>query len=214
MKVYTSNYRSHWISPYTVLERVLFWLDWDNISYETPWVERWSDRLNPFCVAVQKFLDFVHPQIRMVKIDYYDTWNMDSTLSLIVLPMLKQLNATKHGAPLVEDDDVPEHLRSTAAPAKANEWDTDENHFARWEWVMSELIWTFEQLHPDSDWESQYHSGEIDIAWAKPDARGLTEMLKGPKDTHKFDVDGYQRHQARISNGLRLFGTYYRGLWD
>ena len=214
MKVYTSNYRNHWISPYTVLERVLFWLDWDNISYETPWVERWSDRLNPLCVAWQKFLDFVHPQICMVKIDYYDTWNMDSTLALIVLPMLKQLNATKHGAPLVEDDDVPEHLRSIAAPAKANEWDTDDNHFARWEWVMSELIWTFEQLHPDSDWESQYHSGEIDIAWGKPDARGLTEMLKGPKDTHRFDVDGYQRHQARISNGLRLFGTYYRGLWD
>lgn len=214
MKVYTSNYRSHWISPYTVLERVLFWLDWDNIAYETPWVERWSDRLNPFCVAVQKFLDFVHPQIRIVKIDYYDTWNMDSTLSLIVLPMLKQLNATKQGAPLVEDDDVPEHLRSTAAPAKANEYDTDANHFARWEWIMEELIWTFTQLHPDTDWESQYHSGEIDIAWGKPDAKGTVEMLKGPKDTHQFDVDGYQRHQARISNGLRLFGTYYRGLWD
>ena len=214
MKVYTSNYRNHWISPYTILEKVLFWLDWDNISYETPWVERWSNILNPFCVAAKKFLDFVHPQIRVVKIDYYDTWNMDSTLAMIVLPMLKQLNATKQGAPLVEDDDVPEHLRSTAAPPKANEYDTDDNHFARWEWVMEELIWTFTQLHPDTDWEAQYHSGKIDIVWGKPDARGLTEMLKGPKDTHQFDVDGYQRHQARISNGLRLFGTYYQGLWD
>jgi hypothetical protein len=214
MKIYTSNYRHHWISPYTVLERVLFWLDWDNIAYETPWVERWSDRLNPFCVALQKFLDFVHPQIRLVKIDYYDTWNMDSTLAQIILPMLKQLNATKQGAPLVEDEDVPEHLRSTAAPAKANEWDTDANHFARWEWIMEELIWTFTQLHPDSDWESQYHTGKIDIAWGKPDTKGTVEMLRGPKDTHQFDVDGYQRHQARISNGLRLFGTYYRGLWD
>ena len=214
MKVYTSNYRNHWISPYTVLEKVLFWLDWDNISYETPWVERWSDRLNPFCVAWQKFLDFVHPPIRVVKIDYYDTWSMDSTLAQIILPMLKQLNAAKQGAPLVEDEDVPEHLRSTAAPAKANEWDTDANHFARWEWIMEELIWTFTQLHPDSDWEAQYHSGEIDIAWGKPDSHGLVEMLKGPKDTHQFDVDGYQRHQARITNGLRLFGRYYQGLWD
>jgi len=214
MKIYTSNYRHHWVSPYTVLEKVLFWLDWENISYETPWVERWSDRLNPICVAWQKFLDFVHPQIRVVKIDYYDTWNMDSTLAQIILPMLKQLNATKQGAPLVEDEDVPEHLRSTAAPAKANEWDTDANHFARWEWIMEELIWTFTQLHPDSDWESQYHTGEIDTAWGKPDTKGTVEMLKGPKDTHQFDVDGYQRHQARISNGLRLFGTYYRGLWD
>jgi hypothetical protein len=214
MKIYTSNYRHHWISPYTVLERALFWKDWENISYDTPWVERWSNRLEPVCVAVQKFLDFVHPQIRVVKIDHYDTWNMDSTLAQIILPMLKQLNATKQGAPLVEDADVPEHLRSTAAPAKANEYDTDDNHFARWEWVMEELIWTFTQLHPDSDWESQYHTGEIDIVWGKPDTKGSVKMLRGPKDTHKFDVDGYQRHQARITNGLRLFGTYYRGLWD
>lgn len=29
----------------------------------------------------------------------WDTWNMDHTLALIVLPMLKQLKETKHGYP-------------------------------------------------------------------------------------------------------------------
>jgi hypothetical protein len=37
---------------------------------------------------------------------------------------------------------------------------------------------------------------------------------KGPKDTTEFDSEGYMKHDKRISNGLVLFGKYYRGLWD
>jgi hypothetical protein len=33
----------------------------------------------------------VHPEIKYVKIDRYDTWSMDHTLADIILPMLKQL---------------------------------------------------------------------------------------------------------------------------
>ena len=55
-------------------------------------------------------------------------------------------------APLVDDEDVPEELRSTAAPAKENDWDVDENHFKRWDWVLDEMIWAFEQaLNYDDD---------------------------------------------------------------
>ena len=126
MKVYLSGYRNHWLSPYTILEKVFFWRE---IDYDEPVIERWSNRLNPLCVAAQKFLDFVHPKIEYVKIDHYDTWSMDHTLSHIVLPMLKQLKKDKHGSPLVDDEDVPEELRSTSAPAKENDWDIDDNHF-------------------------------------------------------------------------------------
>lgn len=155
----------------------------------------------------------------IVKINDYDVWNMDGTLSYIVLPMLVKLKKQKHGAPFVDDEDVPEHLRSTSAPPKENEWDADDNHFLRWDWVMDELIWTFEQLHPDSDWESQYHSGEIDMQF-KPiektsaDEEQSYEMVKGPKDTHVFDKEGYVKHEERINNGCRLFGKYFRALWD
>ena len=44
-----------------------------------------------------------------VHIDPYDTWNMDSTLSHIILPMLIQVRETKHGSPVIDDEDVP-HL--------------------------------------------------------------------------------------------------------
>ncbi len=48
-----------------------------------------------------------------VHIDDFDTWSMDHTLAPIILPMLVQLQETKHGAPMVEMLDVPKELRAT-----------------------------------------------------------------------------------------------------
>ena len=214
MKVYFSSYRDHWLSPYTILEKVFFWRE---IDYEEPIIEKWSNRLNPLCVAAQTFLDFVHPKVEYVKIDYYDTWNMDSTLSKIIYPMLVQLNENKHGAPFTDDEDVPDELKSTSAPAKENEWDTDENHFKRWDWAMGEMIWAFQQKN--IDWEEQYREGKIDwksvpCAWDENGKPTLYSMEDGPNNTYKCDYEGMKVHQARIDNGVRLFGKYYQGLWD
>lgn len=220
MKVYFSNYRNHWISPYTILEKIIFWRE---IDYDEPLIEKWSERLMPLSTAWMKFLNFIHPEIRYVKIDKWDSWNMDSTLSPIILPLLKQLQATKHGAPNVDDSDVPEELKSTSAPPKENEYDTDANHFKRWDWVMDELIWTFEQLQPDNDWEEQYTSGVADYKFVPVDAEGnevpkgenkFTEMRHGPNHTYEIDWENRKNHQERINNGLRLFGKYYQALWD
>lgn len=220
MKIYFSNYRNHWISPYTILEKIIFWRE---IDYDEPMIEKWADRLMPLSTAWLKFMDFIHPQIRYVKIDRWDSWNMDGTLSPIILPLLKQLHATKHGAPNVDDSDVPEELKSTSAPPKENEWDTDENHFKRFDWVMDEMIWTFEQLQPDNDWEQQYCSGEADYEFVPVDEEGnevpkgqnkFTELRHGPNHTYEMDWEGRKKHQERINNGLRLFGKYYQALWD
>lgn len=213
MKIYLSNYRNHWLSPYTILEKVLFWKDWEKIDYDELWVEKWSNRIEPFSIGLQKFLDFIHPRINYIKIDRYDTWDMDKTLSPIILPMLKQLKVSKQGAPMVSDDDVPEELKSTSALPKENEWDTDSNHFNRWDYVIGEMIWAFEQL-VDDNWEDQYYTGESDYIFVKSEENGLMVMEKGPKHTQEWDREGWTNHHKRIDNGLRLFGVYYRGLWD
>jgi len=214
VKIYKSNYRNHWISPYTVLEKVLWWKDWENIEYDTPWVCRWTDRLEPVCKALQRVLDWVHPQVDYIKIDRYDTWNMDSTLAPIILPMLKQLQATKHGSPFVDDVDVPYHLKSTNAKPKENEWDTDSNHHLRWEWILGEMIWAFEQLQPNCDWERLYETGEVDFVWEKVDGSDVTEMKRGPNHTLEVDFEGRRIHEERIQRGTTLFGKYYQALWD
>ena len=135
---------------------------------------------------------------------------------------MKQLKATKHGSPFVDDEDVPDELKSTAAPPKENEWDTDENHFRRWDWVMSEMIFAFE-CKVDDSWEDAFRSGEHDIKWTPVDVDGnevakgehkYTRMDKGPKDTYQCDYEGMRVVEARIQNGFRLFGKYYQGLWD
>jgi hypothetical protein len=167
-------------------------------------------------------LDRVHPKIEYVKIDRYDTWSMDHTLAHIVLPMLKQLKATKHGSPLVEDEDVPEHLRSTTAPPKENEWDIDDNHFRRWDWVMDEMIFAFECKIDDS-WQDAFRSGEIDWISVPVDKDGnevpkgehrYFQMKDGPNNTYQCDYEAMKIVEARIQNGFRLFGKYYQGLWD
>lgn len=225
MKVYFSKYRNHWLSPYTILEKVLFWKDWENIEYDTPWVEKWSDRLLPFCNLLNKVLDKIHPRITYVKIDKYDTWNMDHTLSLIILPMLKQLKETKHGSPFVDDSDVPEGigLRSTEAPPKENDYDIDGNHHKRWDWVMDEMIFAFEHKIDDS-WEDQFRKGNIDIKWEEDGEKFFNsvtnkeekvyKMTRGPNDTYECDYEGIEKISKRMDNGFRLFGKYYRGLWD
>jgi hypothetical protein len=143
---------------------------------------------------------------------------MDHTLAYIILPMLKQLRETKHGAPNVDDEDVPEHLRSTAAAAKENDWDTDSNHFLRWDWVLDEMIQAFECKVSDK-WDAQYHSGEHDFKsvpykWDEDGKPLLFTMERGSKDTYKCDYEALSKHEARNQNGFRLFGKYYQALWD
>ena len=147
-----------------------------------------------------------------VEIHEYDVWNLDSTLALVIVPALTKLKEVKHGSPNVDDEDVPEELRSTSAPPKENEWDTDDNFFKRWDWVLDEMIWAFTQVN--ADWESQYHSGTSDIKFVKLEDSGNYTMQRGPNDTHKFDKEGHKAHFKRMNNGTKLFGKYYFGLWD
>lgn len=223
MKVYINNYRDHWISPYTILEVVCFWEKDKDVFYNLEnkpnnKYEKWVDRLMPICGAIQKFLDFVHPKIDYVKIDKWDTWSMNSTLGLIALPMLKQLRERHHGAPYIDDEDVPEELKSTSAPPKANEWDTDENHFRRWVYVLDEMIFAF-QSHDDDSWRDAFRSGEIDMKsvaceWDENGKATMYEMVDGPNNTYVCDYEGMKVVEARIQNGFRLFGKYYQNLWD
>ena len=214
MKVYKSNYRNHWLSPYIILEKVFFWRE---IDYDEPLIEKWSNRLLPFSKAYQAVMDFIRPQISYVKIDRYDTWSMDHTLADIILPMLKQLNTEKHGAPHVDEEDVPMELQSWTSPAK-DEYDVDGHHFARWDYVLNEMIFAFE-CKVDDTWQEKFSSGEHDMKsvpckWDENGKPTLYDFEKGPNHTYKCDYEGMREVQKRITNGFRLFGRYYENLWD
>ena len=101
---------------------------------------------------------------------------------------------------------------------KENEWDTDGNHFKRWEWVLDEMIFAFEHKLND-DWQDEFRSGEADwkhvpCQWDENGKATLFKMEEGPNHTYKCDYDAIAEVQKRIDNGFRLFGKYYQGLWD
>jgi hypothetical protein len=227
MKIYKSCYRSHWLSPYTILEKVFFWRE---IEYSEPIIQKLHNILNPFCEAWLIFLDFIHPQINYVKIDYWDTWSMDHTLADIILPMLKQLKETKHGSPYVEDEDVPEELRVvTHADWSAQlkfefddqpqyEKDSWDLTHRRWDYVLNEMIFAFEHKVDDT-WEATFSTGVHDLIhvpceWDENGKPKLYSMEHGPNHTYQCDYEGLKKVNDRMVNGFRLFGKYYQGLWD
>ena len=220
MKVWLSNYRNHWISPYVILKKVCFWeKDEDRIynlkeEVNNPY-EKWVNLLDPICQGIQKVLDFVHPRFNYVKLDQWDTWSMDHTLAYIIHPMLLQLKETKHGAPYTDDKDVPKELKSTSAPPKENEWDTDEFHFQRWDYILDEMIWAFEQELKDDD-ENQFfdHSAYDKPDGSKSNHKEWFDDMSKAQSKLKVNWKGLKEHQKRKANGFRLFGRYYSHLWD
>lgn len=207
MKVYLSKPRYHWVSPYTIIE----FFHYGELDYNKPWVKRLVKILNPVSCAWMKLLDVVHPEIKAVKIDHWDTWSMDVTLSPIILAMLKQLRDTKHGSPNVDDADVPPYLqykrkRSSMKAGvdqdihKLDDGNDDLIH-RRWDHVLNAMIWSFEELCKD-DWEEIYfHNLDEED----------TEL--GGKKLH-WNRKGWEVHNEQIQYGLTLFGKYFRALWD
>jgi hypothetical protein len=224
MKIYKSNYRNHWISPYTIIDYMFFWTDWSKCSRSRgivedeafvdhpAWVETASTYLAPVSRGIQWILDLVHPPINYVRIDRWDTWSMDHTLADIILPMLRQLKETKHGSPNVDDEDVPEYLRSHMAQPKENEWDTDSLWHMRWDWVLAEMIWAFEQKVAD-DAESQFFDHSAYETDNVPVRDWLADMENRLSKT-KYDKEGHEAWTARKANGFRLMGKYFEALWD
>lgn len=228
MKVVIGPYTT-WIGPYQIADALCWWAkkvpDEIGMKRKPDWVHefgRWlsenkdgSDtRLSKFCQWVESKR---HRQM-YVRIDKFDTWSMDHTLAQIIAPMLQQLQASKHGAPHVDDTDVPEHLKSTSAEPKKSEYETDSNHFLRWDWVLDEMIFAFEAKRLGV-WQDKYSSGVHDwtsepCEWDENGKATMFKMGDGPNNTYKCDYDGMAVEQARISNGFRLFGKYYENLWD
>jgi len=243
MKIWIGGYRNHWNTQDA--ERWWYKARYDKYDWEIKIKDRdaldraFEKTMEIWQTAVCGPVNWIKnkiPRVQIIKIDNYDTWSADATLTPIILPLLKQLKATQHGAPCTDDNDVPDNLRSDMAPTKENEWDTDSNHFLRWDWILGEMIWAFEQLNDEGN-DDQFYTGESHVMFQAIDNEnnpiGLPHELgdkpkilddndsvlgyrivDGPKHTRVCDRAAMESHHKRIANGLRLFGVYFRALWD
>ena len=194
MKVTLGPYRD-WIGPYQIADAVFFWVpkyrfdDPLDISSE-PWAYRTREKFGDWLNEKQWLVDFCNwidkfkKRKIKVQIDPWDTWSMDHTLAYIIHPMLVQLKEKNHGYFSTDPEDAQ-------GIGKEPSDDPDSAYcYDRYNFVMDEMIWTFEQLKGDDyGYDLFYKDGE-------------------------WDFEGRQKYEERINNGLRLFGKYFRGLWD
>ena len=208
MKIYINRPKNNWLSPYAIMEKVIFWRE---IDYDEPLVQNIlkSTKLGWFCDKLYTIRSFFNRDIKYIHIDPWDAWSLEHTLSPIILPILQELKRVKNGAPFIADEDVPKNLRVGAKGTGNSDVhklfdDGDNTFFERYDNILDEMTWTFTQLSMD-DHEAPFYDH--------------TESSKEPdlnKSIRKLQVDrkGLAAHNARINNGLRLFGKYYRSLWD
>ena len=178
-----------------------------------------------------------------VRIDRWDTWSMDHTLAYIVLPMLKQLKATKHGSPYVDQEDLPEELRMTEREIKVfndGYWDKSLNatkeeqdiahdkFFAQFDWIMDQMIWSFEQQIDEDEGEKNYYDPYESEEELDADCKEETvwhddgTMSKEPplldkewrRKHGKLNMEKYKAYHKKKQFGFTMFGKYFQSLWD
>ena len=161
-----------------------------------------------------------------VEIDKFDTWGLDHTLALIILPALIQLKNTKHGVPSEFVSRIGGDFDGNLVFdfIKEDENEVFDRLCDKWEEVLDKMIWSFQQLSIDEDYDSKYHHGEMKIGWKTSEYKYTNpitgkveetyEMVDENPDEHWYDHVGHQLHEKRIQEGLDLFGKYFRSLWD
>jgi len=243
MKVYLGPYRD-WVGPYQIAKTILFWMDKDSDTVDKFY--NWlafnkngkDSRLSKFCSWLYK----KHNRRIKVRIDAYDTWSMDHTLAYIVLPMLKQLKATKHGSPYVDQEDLPEELRLTEREKLVHEngyWDENLNateeeidavskkFHSQWEWVMDQMIWSFEQQFDEEEGRNNYYDPYLpgeepeEIKETVIDENGNEVLDTKPLFTRewrlkmgKYNKEKHKVYADKKQLGFTLFGKYFQALWD
>lgn len=170
--------------------------------------------------SIVNHLQWIHDKRKRkikVKIDDFDVWNLDESLSYIIHPALKQLKIKKHGIPMVSsfNYDCSHYAQECFDFYK----DKDEEGIVfksaekEWEDILDKMIWSFEQIN--KDWESQYTIVQPEIDFTKyPEDEGKLYIPLRWKIEGKIDYDGIASHSKKIQEGLDLFGKWYLNLWD
>jgi hypothetical protein len=108
MKVDIGPY-TNWVGTYQIADMIFFWVE--KYPFDDKLENRWDYRLHDkfgtwlastwlmdLCTWINKF----KKRRVKVKIDYYDHWSCDATLTPIVLPLLKSLKEHKQGSGFID----------------------------------------------------------------------------------------------------------------
>lgn len=229
MRVNIGPYRSdiipvrRWEKSYEMWRSGTYCLDEKDHKWYDRIVLGFFDRLNDLVRPINRW-SYRRKRKVNVHIDGYDVWGADHTLAMIIAPTLKTLKEIKHGYPHVDNEDVPEELRMGDDDREKLEHDgsVDSKHEARWDYVLGEMIWAFEQHADPSDGDNQFYhnSDQLEMVFTplEDGTKASTLSFNHQKDPSKpkywVDREGLKKHHERKRNGVRLFAKYYEALWD
>ena len=149
----------------------------------------------------------------VVEIDDYDVWNADWLLAEIAHPLLVKLKEKKQGAPFVDDKYAPEELRSTSCAPKENNWETDDNWFKRYQYVLDEIIFAMQEVANDYENEPEMFEKVREMTFGEIDPKTMTGELDTGLEIIPHMEALNKAYHARIQNGLMLFGVFFTSLW-
>lgn len=160
-----------------------------------------------------------------VEIERFDTFSLDHTLALIILPALIQLKSEKAGIPgdfaeVGGEDWIDQQCFDFYSETQKESFD---KRVEQWEEILDKMIWAFQQLALEN-YEDRYHHGHPKYDWVLTGdtmlnpitnkQEKLYQIVDKNPDKHWYDSEGHKLHEERIQEGLELFGKYYRNLWD
>lgn len=189
MKVEIGPYRE-WIGPYQIVQKILFWKD----KYEDDTVHdfgKWlAENKNGNPSLLNKFCNWVDRKKKRkikIKIDPYDTWDVDTTLSPIIHAVLVEFVKDVGSTAMVDKEDIPEELHGTYGEYSEDDggFSTQYSHEA-WLYVLNEMIYAF-----DPQWDDKYGFG----------AEG-------------YNHESYMKNSTRQQKGFELFGKYFSRIWS
>lgn len=228
MKVNIGPYSSdiipvrRWERSYEMWRSDKYYLDEEDYTWYDKIIMGFFDKLEDFVRPLNRWSNSRKRKVK-VHVDYYDVWGADHTLGMIIAPVLKKLKECQHGYPHVDNEDVPEELRFTPEDKEKLEHDgtVDSKHEARWNYVLDEMIWAFEQHADPYDNDAQFHhnSEQLEMVFTPVDGKKYSSLSfnhqKDPtKPKYWVDHEGKKKHHERMRNGVRLFAKYYEALWD
>lgn len=178
-----------YFGPNQLAEKILFWLDKDHSLVESfgDWLAhgRKGNTHITLLYRVLMWWEARNKQYCDVRIDDYDTYSLDETLSKVILPALKAFKATERmGYKPVPVEDVPDHLAThgNVDYLELQVDDIEKELIWRWEYIIDEMIWYHEQV--------------------------LDGFMLDEQSSEE-----YKAYTSRVERAAILWGKYYSGLW-
>ena len=191
MKVYLGKY-VYPITTYDIASKIIFW---DNNEYRKKLnailkfglsYNQNSKKLSILSKFLDKYNSYQKRKV-FIKIDDYDVYNLDYTLSLIIEPSLKKLLDDEWLSFKADNEDLPKELQISDDEYKLISFTYLENDPR-----LSEIYNRLEQ-------QPKYIINKMIYAF----------NILNSTESDKIKED----YKKEIDEGLRLFGKYFRNLW-